>query len=67
MSGFTGGGQNDLTALYLSNPQLAQTLRRQQLANSIMVYTIDPNATVLSGICATGNTTNLRLTRGAGA
>ena len=37
-----------------------------QLGGSIMLYTIDPNATVLSGIAATGATTTLRITRGAG-
>jgi len=38
-----------------------------QLGGSVMVFTIDPNATVLSGITsATGNTTNLRITRCAG-
>ena len=38
-----------------------------QIGGSVMIYTIDPNATVISGITSvTGNTTTLRITRCAG-
>ena len=36
------------------------------LAGAIMIYTVDPTATVLSGIAATGATTTLRIQYGYG-
>ena len=55
-----------ITGVTTATAATAAGLSTPQLGGSIMLYTIDPNATVLSGIAATGATTTLRITRGAG-
>ena len=52
MSGFTGGGGADYSSLYLTNPQLAQSLRRQQLANAMMQQPLSGTPTTGVGALA---------------